>query len=129
MERRGAYQIMTYRPLDVDTEWPLVKHEFDSRGSPMPSPMFAMIIGAFDSDNRLQAFWTVQLALHAEPLVVYNPIALRGLHRETEKQVKERFGSNVDLYVLAEGKSVEIAKAMGASKIEYPLEVYVKRLS
>lgn len=109
---------MVYRLLDVDTEWPLLAYEFESRGTTLPNPHFAMIVGAFDDrtePHTLAGFLVVQLQFHFEPLVLYEPRALRGLVREAEAALKARVGTQDARYFsFADTEHVvEICEIMG----------------
>lgn len=110
---------MTYRVLDVDTEWHLLEHEFRNRNVPMPDPRFAMIIAAFDKENGIEViegFVVCQLQFHAEPLVVYNPHCLTGLISTLEKELLRRVGA-CNYYAFADGKVAQIAQLLGFQKV------------
>jgi hypothetical protein len=112
---------MTYRVLEV-SEWYLVQKEFDDRNIPMPDPRFAMVIAAFegtedDSTPVMAGFIVLQMQFHAEPLVVYNPLATRGLISTMEEELSKRVGKT-HYYVFAEGRVAELARAMGIERVD-----------
>lgn len=119
---------MTYRLLDVDKEWHLVKPEFDKRNAPMPSPLFGMIIGAFDvHDNFTGAFAVVQMQVHLEPIMAYDPHTVLGLVHKAEEEIESKLGQGVEYYTTATGRIGELAEAFGAEKL--PVNIYRKRVS
>ncbi len=112
---------MTYRLLDVDSEWPRLEPEFTSRGFPLPDPQFAMIVGAFDAANTLQGFLVCQLQFHFEPLVIYSPHALRGLVMQMESELLMRTGP-ARYFAFASSETVAgICKAVGMQQVTLPL--------
>ena len=117
---------MTYRLLDVDTEWPLIESEFTARGVGLPDPRFAMIMGAFDDAETLQGFLVCQMQFHFEPLVLYSPYALRGLVHGLEKELKERIGGG-RYYAFAD--SDKISSLMTAMGLEVsPFAVFSRQI-
>jgi len=127
---------MTYRLLDVDTEWPLIEHEFISRGAVMPDPQFSMIVGAFeksatvvngvaDETETLQGFLVCQLQMHLEPLVLYNPHALAGLVHAAERELASRAQGRY--YAFGGSPLIEkICLAVGMQRVPWP--IYFKDL-
>lgn len=117
---------MTYRLLDVETEWPLVADEFTSRGKPMPNPAFAMIVGAFD-EKTIHGFLVVQMQLHFEPIVLYTPAVIRGLVRAAEEETRTRFPAGTQYYSFAGNESVaRICELMGGEAV--PMQLFVKSI-
>ncbi len=112
---------MTYRLLDVDSEWPRLEPEFTSRNLPMPDPAFSMIVGAFDETNTLAGFLVCQLQFHFEPLVLYSPHALRGLVMQMETELLQRVGA-ARYFAFASSETVAgICKAVGMEQVTLPL--------
>lgn len=121
-------QTMIYRVLDVD-EWSILAHEFSQRNCPMPDPRFAMIIGAFSESEigqSLAGFLVCQLQFHAEPLVLYDRSALRGLVHTMEAELLRRTG-NVTYFAFGENKVAEICEALGLEKVN--MNIYKKTVS
>lgn len=119
---------MTYRLLDVDKEWPLVAHEFQSRGVPMPTPLFAMIMGCFDDDGLFTgSFIVIRMQVHLQPVVVYDPHALPGLIHAAEKEIESKLGEGVEYFCFADGRNAKIAEAFGAEQLL--LTVFRKSIS
>ena len=119
---------MTYRLLDVDTEWPLIAHEFTSRDLPLPDPQFAMIVGAFRHPHlgdppELVGFLVCQLQFHFEPLVLYPPhgYALRGLVRTLESELLHRVPGARYFAFAATPEIQGACLALGLSPVSMPL--------
>ena len=108
---------MIYRVLEVE-EWNLVGHEFDKREIPMPDPRFAMIVAAFEDEESVtvQGFVVLQLQFHMEPLVVYNPVVVRGLISTAEQELVKRVGPT-HYYCFAKGRTAELAEALGIQRV------------
>jgi hypothetical protein len=118
---------MTYRLLDV-SEWPLIEHEFLSRGYTLPDPKFAMIAAAFTEQDpqTIDSFLVCQLQLHFEPLVLKTPMAIRGLFRVLEQKLIEDVGS-ATYYSFAGSDTVAgLAEAMGMAEMK--TRVYLKSI-
>lgn len=116
---------MTYKLLDVDTQWPLVRHEFESRNVPMPSPQFAMIMGAFNDDDLFTgSFAVIQFKIHLEPVVSYDPSTTPQLIHAAEQEIESKFGQGVEYFTHANDRVGRLAEAMGCEKL--PLNVYRK---
>jgi len=114
---------MTFRVLEV-SEWDQLSAIFAANNSKLPDSRFAMIIGAFDEKNTLSGFIVCQLAMHAEPLVLFKPQALSGLIHKMEEELK---ASGVkSYYTFVTGLSEELSKFYGLQKL--PLNVYQKSL-
>ena len=104
---------MTYRLLDVQHEWPLVADEFAKRDIPMPNPVLDAIMGAFDDENVLQGFIVIATKFHFEPMVLWNPLVLRGLLVAAGNTVAANVGS-CDIYAWGESEaSKQICEAFG----------------
>ncbi len=116
---------MTYRTIPP-AEWASVEHEFTSRGVGLPDPVSSFIVGAFSDEGKLAGFMVCQPQLHAEPLCLYDPCALRGLVSALESELMSRFG-NSNYYAFASGRVAGMAEAVGMKKLE--LGVYQKCLS
>lgn len=115
---------MTYRVLEID-EWEALRPVFEERNSPMPDPRFAMIIGAVEDNGDLAGFIVAQLIFHAEPLVVFNPHAVRGMVHKMEDELRERVG-NCQYFAFVDGRVESMCKALGLEQV--PLSIYRKQL-
>ena len=118
---------MTYRLLSVE-EWPLLEHEFVSRGYPLPDPKYAMIAAAFTEQDpsTIDSFLVCQLQLHFEPLVLkdQNALAIRGLFRVLEDRLLETVGSATYYSFAGNDRVAGLAEAMGMSEMK--TRVYLK---
>jgi hypothetical protein len=114
---------IAFRLLNVETEWPLIAHEFTSRGVSLPDPRFAQIMGAFNTDtNTLYGFLVCQMQFHLEPIVLYNPLVLRGLVKHMEKDLEEKLGHPAQYFAFAGHPDIAGAcEAMGMKKVEEPI--------
>lgn len=97
---------MQFRILDV-SEWknyPEIEGAFHSRGRKLPNPHFAMIAAAFmeSTPPKLQGFLVCQLQIHAEPLVLFNPFAVRGLMHTVEEDLISRLGPGTEYFACVE---------------------------
>lgn len=116
---------MQFRILKVE-EWkdyPEIAEAFESRGVAMPIPQFAMIAAAFmESDPpKLVGFQVWQFQIHAEPLVLFNPYALRGLVECGENDLKQRLG-NCTYYACSTDPRMDATlETMGFSQTPYTL--------
>ena len=111
---------MIYRLLAID-EWPLIEHEFTSRGYQLPDPKFAMIAGAFtDEDPKaIVGFLVCQLMLHFEPLVAQNAFCIRGLVRTLEDELAAKGASPATYYSFTTSDIVAgICEATGMAEIK-----------
>lgn len=109
--------------LDV-SEWDLLAPIFAANGVGLPDPRFAMICATFDENNIITAFITCQLAMHAEPLVVFKPQALNSLIHGMEDEL--RASGVKSYYTFVSGLSEELSKFYDLKKL--PLNVYQKTL-
>lgn len=105
--------MMTYRELTT-VEVMGISGEFLSRGFSAPGPN-TLVVGAFEGE-RLLGFQVLQLALHAEPLVVYDPHCVRGLNHAVEQKVRDEWGQGSHLFAFALGRTAELAKGLGFSR-------------
>lgn len=121
---------LTYRLLDVETEWPQIEAEFTKRGSNLPNPELAMIMGAFrhTSDNsiRLVGFLVCQLQFHFEPIVLAEPIHPGGLFHALETELSARVGPT-QYFACVPADVKPIAVAMGMTELPYGL--YIKSIT
>ncbi len=120
---------MTYRLLTVE-EWPLLEHEFVSRGYQLPDPKFAMIAAAFTDDDprAIVGFLVCQLQLHFEPLVSSNPFCIRGLFRTLEDELALKGAVPATYYSFTASEVTNgIAENMGMAKMD--VSVYMKVLT
>lgn len=112
-------ETMTFRVLEP-SEWKLVEAEFASREVALPDPKTSFIVGAFHEGaygDGLAGFVVCQPVMHLEPLVLYNPHALRGLVHEAERWMAQKFTGC--FYAFAEGRVAGLAEAMGLEKMSY----------
>lgn len=117
---------MTYRVLDV-SEWAALEPEFSGRGVTLPSPDRSFIVGAFKESGELAGFMVCQQQIHAEPLVLYDPRAFRGLLRAVERQLRGLFPAGISYFVTTpRGRTSDMAEAMGIKKTD--LELRIKTL-
>jgi len=117
---------MTYRLLTTE-EWPLLEHEFTSRGYPLPDPKFAMIAAAFTDEDpqAMVGFLVCQLQVHFEPLVASNPFCIRGLVRTLEEELAVKGATPCTYYSFTTSDSVAgICEATGMAEIK--TRVYMK---
>ena len=117
---------MVYRILTVD-EWPLLEHEFTSRGYTLPDPKFAMIAAAFtDEDPKaIVGFLVCQLQMHFEPLVASNPFCIRGLVRTLEDELAAKGATPATYYSFA-GSDVVAGICEATGMAEMKTRVYMK---
>ena len=109
---------MQFRILDV-SEWknyPEITEPFRSRNIPLPSSQLAMIAAAFmESDPpKLQGFLVCQLQIHAEPLVLFNPYAVRGLMHIVEEDLLKRLGPGIQYFACVEQSEQSQSSRMGS---------------
>ncbi len=116
---------MTYKTIPPE-DWSSVEHEFTSRGVGLPDPSLAFIVGAFSDEGKLAGFMVCQPQLHAEPLCLYDPFALRGLIHALESELMTRYGTS-HYYAFAADRVAGMAEAVGMKKLE--VGVYQKCLS
>ena len=117
---------MTYRLLDIK-EWPLIEHEFTSRGYALPDPKFAMIAAAF-VDEAMVGFLVCQLQIHFEPLVAHNAFCIRGLVRTLEDELAAKGATPATYYSFTTSDAVAgICEATGMAEIK--TRVYMKVLT
>lgn len=115
---------MTFRLLET-SEWPLLEHEFTSRGYPLPDPKFAMIAAAFQ-DEAMVGFLVCQLQIHFEPLVCSNGFAIRGLFRKLEEELLLKAGSATYYSFVGNDNTAGLAEAMGMAEIKS--RIYMKAI-
>src|SRR6185369_2483957 len=111
---------MTYRLLTVE-EWPLLEHEFTSRGYALPDPKFAMIAAAFTDDDpqAIVGFLVCQLQMHFEPLVAHTPYCIRGLVRTLEEELAAKGAVPATYYSFTTSDAVAgICEATGMAEIK-----------
>lgn len=111
---------MTYRLLTIE-EWPLLEHEFTSRGYVLPDPKFAMIAAAFtDEDPKaIVGFLVCQLQIHFEPLVTSNAFCIRGLVRTLEDELAAKGTTPATYYSFSTSDTVAgICEATGMAEIK-----------
>jgi len=123
---------MQFRILAVE-EWqnyPEIKDSFEVRNIPLPDPHYAMIAAAFmeSSPPKLQGFLVCQLQIHLEPLVVFNPYAVRGLMGCVETDLQRRLGKGVQYFACVDPSSrmESMLESLGLEKM--PLTLYHKVL-
>lgn len=105
---------MTFRLLDPATEWPIIADEFTTRNVPVPNPTFDGILGAFNDEGQLAGFLVISMRFHFEPLVLYDPSALRGLLMTAANSIASKFKTSFDAYAWAGSEaSREICEKFG----------------
>jgi len=119
---------MTIRPLTPD-EWPMLAPIFQAEGGTLPNPSQAQVVGAFDADGTLAAFWTVQLAYHAGPLWIRPDHHGTGLWRRLHGVLCHTFSAmgGTGFYSFSGQPKVEaIFRALGYNDLGY--KVWKKEL-
>ena len=113
---------MTFRVLDP-TEWGTIEQEFAVRGTSLPDPAHAFIVAAFEEGAKLAGFMVCQAQIHAEPLLLKNRYAFRGILRAVEAELARQFPGGVDYFcTTAPGAtSSGMAELMGIKKLDLEL--------
>jgi len=102
---------------------------FQQEGGTLPDPSQSQVVGAFDADGTLAAFWTVQLAYHAGPLWIRPDHRGTGLWRRLHGVLCHSFAAmgGTGFYSFSgEPRTAAIFKALGYNDLGY--KVWKKEL-
>lgn len=85
-----------------------------------------MIFGAFRDDGSFAGFLVLQLQFHMEPLVLYDPTALRGLVHCAENELESLVGSASYFALAPDTQIAGLCEAMGLQPVE--MQLFSKRV-
>lgn len=113
---------MTFRVL-ASSEWGLVEPDYRERNVALPDPAHSFIVGAFEDSGELAGFMVCQAQIHAEPLLLKNPYAYRGILRCLEAELSRQFPSGCAYFVTTPPGAVSsgMAEVMGITRCDLEL--------
>lgn len=103
-------QEITYRWLE-DSEFAYCVHAFDNYGVKTPDPQLSRIMGAFNEENELIGFLTVQLLPHFSPIWVHENYRRQGIGGKlADTAIAKLKGAGVEVYCFS--NNAEVLKMM-----------------